>query len=69
MNLFRGMSQRELDDLWLENGGTIVDVRRTGERRYVHPAKRKRSAAYNRRRKDAPVRLVTFVRQVLEGES
>lgn len=63
MRIERGISQRELDSLWLGWGGQIVAVRRTGERRYVAPDGRK-SEPYSRRRKDASVRLIAFVKKL-----
>lgn len=63
-DLQRGISQRELDRRWLSSGGRIVPVRRTGERRYITSDGRK-SAPYSRRRKDASVRLLSFVRAAL----
>lgn len=63
----RGISQRALDALWESVGGSIVVLRRTGECRYIHP-EGKRSTPYNRRRKDASVKLIAFVRRSLRTE-
>lgn len=64
----RGISLRELDAIWKQNGGKIVHLRRTGEKRYHHPATGKKSGCHNARRKDAPVRLVSFVRSILDAD-
>lgn len=64
MKIERGISQRDLDALWVLMGGTIVPIRRTGERRYAHPSGRC-STPYSRRRKDASVKLIAFVRRIV----
>lgn len=61
----RGISMRELERLWREHGGTVVGVRRTGEVRYVYPLTQQRSGMVSNRRKDAPLKLLTFVRRIL----
>jgi hypothetical protein len=62
----RGISQRELDKFWRSIGGTVERVRRTGEARYHHPTLG-RSDRFNYRRKDASVKLVSFVNRVTDN--
>lgn len=59
-----GVNRRNLDRLFLSLGGTIEDVRRTGELRYRHPLM-DACAKANKRRKDAPSHLVDFVRELI----
>ncbi|HMN95444.1 MAG TPA: hypothetical protein PKC43_04440 [Phycisphaerales bacterium] len=44
-------------------GGRVEDVNCTGEERYGHPAM-SRTVKVNKRRKDAPRKLITFLRQL-----
>jgi hypothetical protein len=53
----------EFRGLWRGLGGQIDDVRRTGEERYSDP-KLKRTITVNKRRKDAPRKLVTALRRL-----
>lgn len=48
---------------WLEAGGQIEQVRRTGEVRYVHPDF-ERPLRLNDRRKDVPAKLLTRLNQL-----
>lgn len=50
--------------LWIEHGGTVEDVRRTGEERYVHPAESK-PITVNKRRKDTPRKLLSALRRIM----
>jgi hypothetical protein len=62
----RGISLRELEQFWRSLGGTVERVRRTGESRLIHPSGA-RSTLYGCRRKDAPVKLVSFVNRFQKG--
>lgn len=64
----QGVSMRVLKQLWLQHGGEIQPMRRTGEQRFYHPGLKQKSGCYNNRRKDAPAKLVSFVRRLLNGE-
>lgn len=55
---------RRVRKLWIEHGGTVDDVRRTGEERYVHPA-RSKPITVNKRRKDTPRKLLSALRQIM----
>lgn len=55
---------RSARKLWLELGGSVEDVRRTGEERYVHPAEAK-PIKVNKRRKDTPRKLLTALRRIM----
>ena len=59
-----GVNRRDLDRIFRRLGGTIEDVRGTGELRYRHPMMSSCPKA-NKRRKDAPSHLVDFVREVM----
>lgn len=59
----RGISLRELDRMWLDAGGTIRRVGTSSELRYVWG--REESHAYASQRKDAPLKLIMFVRKHL----
>ena len=59
-----GINRNRLDSLLIHYGGAVVDVRRTGEIAYTHPALPQRARA-NGRRKDAGAHLVRFVREVM----
>jgi hypothetical protein len=50
--------------LWTNLGGRIVEVRRTGEVRYLHPAFVKGIRA-NNRRNDVPAVLLSRLNQIL----
>lgn len=64
----RGISQRELDRIWESLGGKIIYKRRCGEGRYVAPDGKK-SNPYHHDRKDASLKLLTFVRQTIQRAS
>ena len=49
--------------LWRSLGGSVEDVPRTGEERYTHP-RLARPITVNKRRKDAPRKLVTALRRI-----
>jgi hydrogenase maturation factor HypE len=51
---------------WIELGGDIVHVRRTGEIRYLHPAFRE-SIRTNLRRSDAPAVVLCRINQLLKA--
>lgn len=50
--------------MWIENGGYIEDVRRTGEERYTHPREMK-PIKVNKRRKDTPRKLLSALRRII----
>lgn len=50
--------------MWIEHGGTVEDVRRTGEERYIHP-KEPKPIKVNKRRKDTPRKLVSALRRIM----
>jgi len=58
-----GMNRRDLDRLLRRLGGTVSDVRGTGEIRYTHPLMQRRPRG-DKRRKDAASHLVDFVSEV-----
>ena len=66
MRIPYGVNRRALDRILLRFGGTVADVRRTGEVRYSHPFVEAKPRA-NKRRKDAPNHLVDFVRAVVSA--
>ena len=53
------------DRIWLLLGGTIEDVRRTGERRYIHNLF-DRPLRTNGRRNDVPAKLLSRINQVMK---
>lgn len=55
---------RHFKRLWLDHGGTIAHLRRTGEARYGHPFFVD-SVRANDRRKDVPAALISRLNQVL----
>lgn len=55
---------RRARKLWMEYGGTVEDVRRTGEERYLHPAEPK-PIKVNKRRKDTPRKLLSALRRIM----
>lgn len=50
--------------LWIQHGGDVEDVRRTGEERYIHPREHK-PITVNKRRKDTPRKLLTALRRIM----
>lgn len=58
-----GLSLREARALWKCFRGSVEDVRRTGEERYSHPSI-EGSITVNKRRKDAPRKLVVALRHL-----
>ena len=58
--IHRGMSLREFEAAFRDMGGEIEHVRRTGERRYTHPALPEKHLTCNGRRRDASRALVGF---------
>lgn len=63
MSISTALSLRDARWHWLQLGGVVTDVRRTGEERYSHP-NIQRPITVNKRRKDAPRKLVTALRRV-----
>ena len=53
-------SRRRFRREWLAVGGTIDDVRRTGEERYRHPLCA-HPIRTNKRRKDVPAKLLSCI--------
>ena len=49
---------------WVELGGYVEDVRRTGEERYRHPREPK-PITVNKRRKDVPRKLRCALRRLM----
>ena len=56
-------SHRLFDRLWIDNGGRIEDVWRTGEQRYFHPLVA-HPVRINKRRKDIPAKLLSCLSAV-----
>lgn len=52
-----------VERLWTESGGTIESVRRTGEKRFLHPAI-ERSLRINARRHDVPAKLLSNLNHI-----
>lgn len=48
---------------WRDKGGSIEDMRRTGEERYSHP-NLKHTIKVNKRRKDSPRKLLLALREI-----
>lgn len=59
---------RHFKRLWYELGGDILEVRRTGEVRYVHTSFLNTVRA-NDRRKDVPAVLLSRLNQLLRTEA
>jgi len=55
---------RHARTLWVQHGGSVQDVRRTGEERYSHPRLR-RPITVNKRRSDTPRRLRMALRRIM----
>ena len=62
--IWTGMNLKPALCAALQIGCTVSDKRRTGELVIVHPAQRK-PCRVNGRRKDAPLHLVCWLRQLL----
>jgi len=58
------LSLRKARELWKRLGGSAEDIPRTGEERYSHPYL-PRSIKVNKRRKDAPRKLVSALRHLV----
>lgn len=58
-------SLRETRKLWRCLAGEVLDIRRTGEERYSHP-NIDRPITVNKRRKDAPRKLITALRRIAD---
>lgn len=56
---------RRADRIWLLLGGTIEEVRRTGEKRYLHSLF-DRPLRTNGRRNDVPAKLLSRINQVMK---
>ena len=56
-------SRRRFRREWLAVGGTIDDVRRTGEERYRHPLCA-HPIRTNKRRKDVPAKLLSCINAI-----
>ncbi len=65
--IHRGMTLREFDAAFREIGGVIEHVRRTGERRYSHPALPHRYLTTSAGRRDASRALVGFGLRVVRS--
>ena len=59
-----GTNRKEIERLLLALGGAVHWVRRTGDRRYTHPAVGGIGVKANGRRKDSTRLVVAFVREV-----
>lgn len=59
---------RHFKRLWCELGGAILEVRRTGEVRYVHTHFLDTVRA-NDRRKDVPAALLSRLNQLLKADA
>jgi len=59
------LALRKARELWKRLGGSVEDVPRTGEERYSHPDLQ-RSIKVNKRRKDAPRKLVSALRHLVD---
>ncbi len=55
---------RHARKLWIQCGGSVEDVRRTGEERYSHP-RLSRPITVNKRRHDTPRKLLSAFRQIM----
>lgn len=64
MENLSGRNRRDVDELFLDLGGEITHLRRTGEDLYRHPLLPK-PVRVNRRRKDAPRSLSQAVHRLL----
>ena len=60
-----GINRRDLDRILFSIGGTVSNVRRTGEIRYAHSLMLAQPRA-DGRRKDAAHHLVDFVREAID---
>ena len=58
-------SARDLNQAWITLGGSISDIRRTGEIRYDHPSFTS-PLRTNKRRKDGPRALNSRIRKLLQ---
>ncbi len=56
---------RRVRKMWIQYGGTVEDVWRTGEERYSHPNEPK-PIKVNKRRKDTPRVLLTALRRIMD---
>ena len=56
-------SRRRFRTAWIAAGGSIEDVRRTGEERYRHPLCA-HSVRSNKRRKDVPAKLLSSLNSI-----
>lgn len=54
---------RHARKLWIQRGGSVEDVWRTGEERYSHP-RLPRPITVNKRRHDTPRKLLTALRRI-----
>lgn len=59
-------SRRCFRTAWIAVGGTVEDVRRTGEERYRHPLC-PHHIRTNKRRKDVPAKLLSSYNTILRG--
>ena len=66
MMIERGISMRELKRIWESKGGQVIHRNRTGEVRFFNPRTKRHSGMVSARRKDAPVKLLTFIRRELD---
>lgn len=63
-NIVAARNLREMRNVWKSLGGTVEDVRGTGEERYSHP-RIPRPITVNKRRKDTPRKLITAFRKII----
>lgn len=61
------LNLREARQLWKRFGGTVEDIRRTGEERYRHPSI-ECPITVDKRRKDAPRKLTTALRRLAKRD-
>jgi hypothetical protein len=55
---------RQARKLWIQRGGDVIALRRTGEERYSHPLLL-HPITVNRRRHDTPRKLLTALRHIM----
>ncbi len=58
--------RRHFRQSWIEAGGWIEDIRRTGEERYFH-AQCRHPVRANKRRKDVPAKLLSCLNQIVKA--
>lgn len=53
--------------IWMDIGGSVAPVRRTGEIRYTHPLFAS-PLTVNGRRQDVPAKLISRVNQIIKSQ-